>query len=122
MEPVDAYRPHYYSVGDTVTIGFEVTDESGVGPVTALFSPEEGQGEGILLRGDGGGEKDTTVACRGEVQETHSPGKYRLQYLQTIDVVGNTSMHNPQPSPEFHVSPHAGDSEGPQYRAWGFLD
>lgn len=114
--------PRNYSVGDTVTIAFELTDESGVGQVAASFMPEGGQGEGILLRGNGEGAKRATVQCRGEVQEVHSPGKYSLHYLQASDIVGNTRMLNPQPWPEFYVNPHLGDSEGPRYQAWAFLD
>lgn len=119
---IDSQAPRRYSLGDTARIGFELRDETGVGSVVANFIPDEGTGESILLRGDGEGAKRATVRLEGEIEENHTPGKYRLHYLQATDTAGNTSLHHPQQDPHFYVDSHPGDSEGPQYEAWGFLD
>lgn len=119
---MDTQGPRRYSPGDKVSIGFELSDESGIGDVVALFIPEEGAGEGLLLRGHGGSAERATVRLEGQVEDNHSPGKYLLRYLQATDVSRNTSMLYPEPMPHFYIEPHPGDSEGPRYEAWGFLD
>lgn len=118
----DSQDPRYYSPGETVKIAFELWDESGVQQVIALFVPEGGTGNSILLRGDGEGAKKTTVVLEGQVEESSQPGKYRLQYLQAHDTKDNYNMLRPDPSPEFYVEPHSGDSEGPQGSRWTFVD
>lgn len=118
----DSQDPRYYSPGDTVKMSIELTDDSGVQQVIALFVPAEGGGESIMLRGDGEGEKKTNVILEGKVEDNSSPGKYRLQYVQAHDIRDNHRLLHPEPQPEFYVEPHSGDSEGPRGDRWSFVD
>lgn len=113
--------PRTYSPGDTIRLDYELSDESGVAKVTATCVPDKARsGERLELKGDGNGEKRTTVTLEGEVEQSSSPGRWLIHHITAYDTAGNISEWAPDPTPEFYIERAPGDHEGPEPHSWDF--
>ena len=102
-----------YKLGDRIRFEIELTDESGVGRVTAVFRGEAPYAV-IQMHGHGEGAKTATVELTAFVTDATLPGGYSLQDLTASDSLGN-HRHLPIPAGlEFRVENEWGDYEGPE--------
>lgn len=101
--------PETYTMDEVIRVPIRLKDEEGVGYVRAIFrrmhrpgnlGPRGLDPENTLeLRGNGGGEQETTVETTLKVRDEHEPGDYLCVGIQVYDADGNMVMiENPSPS------------------------
>ncbi len=109
-----------YTLGDKIRIELEVSDESGVGEVEALFTNEQESGKQIIFPGDGGGETNAVVVLEREVIEGMAPGLYQCFYVSLTDNLGNKRITRPDEM-RFCIADIPGDHEGPRLKTWRII-
>lgn len=103
-----------YTIDDEIRVPITLSDEDGVAHVRAIFrrlrtaseiGPRGLDPDDVLeLRGNGGGEKKTTVEVSLRVADGHTPGEYLCTAIQAYDRQDNMEMiKNPTPSRLFRI-------------------
>lgn len=107
--------PEIYTINDVIRVPIKLRDEEGVGHVRAIFRRMHRPGNlgprgldpdnTLELRGNGGGEHETTVETTLKVRDEHEPGDYLCVGIQVYDTDGNMVMiENPSPSRVFRLA------------------
>src|SRR5215471_10316192 len=113
-----------YTLGDTIRIEISLRDKTGIGYIAAVFTgcvtftrPSAGT---IVLIGDGGGRTEASVELNTQITNQTIPGKYRCEYIQVQDTLGNHILH--YPDIRFRIEDIPGDHEGPELVDWQFIE
>lgn len=110
-----------YTLGNTIRIELEVSDESGVGEVRARFSLVDNLTQSIFFSTTGSGEtKDDTIILEKEVTEDIAPGEYECQWIALEDMRGNQNLIS-SPGIRFRVDNVPGDHDPPELKGWRTL-
>lgn len=113
-----------FSPNDSIRVELELTDESGVRDVSAVFYTEDNQ-HYVVLRGSGHGETDARVmlTLSGTSSSIVAPGVYQCRQIEAWDVKGNHREYTLETYPqladkrfryEYPESGQPGDEEGPE--------
>lgn len=123
--------PETYTIDDVIRVPIKLRDEEGVGHVRAIFrrmhrpgnlGPRGLDSDNTLeLRGNGGGERETTVETMLKVRDVHEPGDYLCVGIQVYDTDGNMVMiENLSPSRIFRlVDLDNKDDRKTEFLGWG---
>lgn len=109
-----------YTLGDTIRIEFEVTDESGVGLITAQFNNPQEPSKNIQLHGNAEGQHRAVVILERLVTNDIAPGEYVCSYVDLRDMQGNQTVIS-RPDIRFRIEGVPGDHEGPELEHWRVL-
>ena len=115
----DSQTPQVFAPGDTVRVGITLRDDTGIGEVFGVFSRAGNPADSLVLRGNGGGERQATVPVEVRINERTAEGEYRCQYVQAHDVSGHYEVFRPDIT--FTVDQPGTDTIGPSYEGWSFL-
>ena len=129
--PADRTEPETYNIDDTIRVPIVLGDEDGVAHVRAIFRRMRQPGnlgprgldpdDTLELRGNGGGQKRTTMQTTLEVRDEHEPGDYLCVAIQAYDTEDNMVMiENPKPSRLFRIVDLGGrDDHKTEFLGWG---
>lgn len=92
---LDPRQPQRFTDGDTIRIGIEFQDQSGVDEVYALFVNAQDQKHTIGLRGNGDGGTRLRISLEAQEKANLVPGEYRCSYIHVRDVHGNYVVSYP---------------------------
>jgi len=116
---MDTFTPN-----DSIRIELNLSDESGVRDVSAVFYTEDNQ-HYVVLQGSGHGETDARVllTLSGISSSIVAPGVYQCRQIEAWDVKGNHREYTIETYPEladkrfryeYPESGQPGDEEGPE--------
>jgi nucleoid-associated protein YgaU len=110
-----------YKPGDRIRIELEVTDESGVGRVIAVFALESDPSRRLELNANGEGETTAHPVLTQNVTDNMAPGVYHCAYVELRDTLRNSRVVN-RPGIAFRIEGVSGDHEGPNLISWKVLE
>ncbi len=129
--PVNQTEIETYTIDETIRVPVLLRDEEGVGHVRAVFRRLRRPGnlgprgldpdDTLELRGNGRGQKQTTVETTLKVRDEHEPGDYLCVAIQAYDSGGNMAMiKNPTPARIFRiVDLGKKDDRKTEFLGWG---
>ena len=108
-----------YTLGDTIRVELDVSDESGVAQVIALFRmPPNPTINYVYLKAAADGKDKTKVVMEKEVSADVAPGEYSCDWVQLEDGRGNKALITGLTEMRFRVEGIPGDHEGPTLNDW----
>jgi hypothetical protein len=92
-----------FSAGDTISIGMDFEDDSGVDEVYVLFANTKDHKCTVGLRANGEGSTRLKTSVEAPAASDLAPGEYRCQYIHVRDMHGNYVVSYPDQTINFWV-------------------
>lgn len=92
-----------FSAGDTISIGMDFEDDSGVDEVYMHFVNTENSKHTVGLRANGEGRTYLKTSVEAPAASDLAPGEYRCHYIHLRDVHGNYTVSYPEQNINFWV-------------------
>jgi hypothetical protein len=92
-----------FAAGDTISIGMDFEDDSGVDEVYVLFANTKDHKCTVGLRANGEGSTRLKTSVEAPAASDLAPGEYRCQYIHVRDMHGNYVVSYPDQTINFWV-------------------